>query len=137
MGLVASLNRPGGNVTGVSSMSGELGAKRFGLLQELVPRAARFAVLVNPNCARPRSTADFARARRRGDRIMRRRDFITLLGGAAAAWPLAACAAGGQAPFPALLGGAAAHTFGGRCQGEKVPAAGASAQRVRNCDGAG
>src|SRR5215831_15396104 len=49
MGLVASLNRPGGNVTGVSSMSGELGAKRFGLLQELVPRATRFAVLVNPN----------------------------------------------------------------------------------------
>src|SRR5262245_13880240 len=48
-GLVASLNRPGGNVTGVSSMSGELGAKRLGLLQELVPRAMRLAVLVNPN----------------------------------------------------------------------------------------
>jgi putative ABC transport system substrate-binding protein len=48
-GLVASLNRPGGNVTGVSSMSGELGAKRLGLLLELVPRARRFAVLVNPN----------------------------------------------------------------------------------------
>jgi putative ABC transport system substrate-binding protein len=48
-GLVASLNRPGGNVTGVSSMSGELGAKRLGLLQELVPRAARFVLLVNPN----------------------------------------------------------------------------------------
>ena len=48
-GLVASLNHPGGNVTGVSSMSGELGTKRVGLLQELVPRAARLAVLVNPN----------------------------------------------------------------------------------------
>jgi ABC-type uncharacterized transport system substrate-binding protein len=48
-GLVVSLNRPGGNITGVSSMSGELGAKRLGLLQELVPRAARFAVLINPN----------------------------------------------------------------------------------------
>src|ERR1700738_4996763 len=49
VGLVGSLNRPGGNVTGVSSMSGELGAKRLGLLQELVPRAARFVLLVNPN----------------------------------------------------------------------------------------
>src|SRR5262249_46801386 len=48
-GLVASLNRPGGNVTGVSSMSGELGAKRLGLIQELVPSAAQFAVLVNPD----------------------------------------------------------------------------------------
>jgi putative ABC transport system substrate-binding protein len=48
-GLVASLNRPGGNVTGVSSMSGELGPKRLGLIQELVPSAARFAVLVNPD----------------------------------------------------------------------------------------
>jgi putative tryptophan/tyrosine transport system substrate-binding protein len=49
IGLVASLNRPGGNVTGVSSMAGELGSKRVGLLQELVPRAARLAVLINPN----------------------------------------------------------------------------------------
>jgi putative ABC transport system substrate-binding protein len=47
-GLVASLNRPGGNVTGVTSMSLELVPKRLGLLQELLPNAMRFAVLVNP-----------------------------------------------------------------------------------------
>jgi putative ABC transport system substrate-binding protein len=50
-GLVGSLNRPGGNVTGVSSMTGELGAKRLGLLHELLPGATRFAVLANPNNA--------------------------------------------------------------------------------------
>ena len=49
IGLVASLNRPGGNITGVSSMNAELGAKRLGLLHELLPTAVRFAVLVNPN----------------------------------------------------------------------------------------
>src|SRR5205807_8810749 len=47
-GLVASFNRPGGNVTGVSSMNVELVPKRLGLLQELLPGAARLAVLVNP-----------------------------------------------------------------------------------------
>jgi ABC-type uncharacterized transport system substrate-binding protein len=47
-GLVASLNRPGGNVTGVNNMSGELGGKQLQLLHELLPGAARFAVLVNP-----------------------------------------------------------------------------------------
>jgi putative tryptophan/tyrosine transport system substrate-binding protein len=47
-GLVASLNRPGGNVTGASDMNIELGAKRLGVLHELLPRAARFALLVNP-----------------------------------------------------------------------------------------
>jgi putative tryptophan/tyrosine transport system substrate-binding protein len=48
-GLVASLNRPGGNVTGVTSMNGDIEAKRVGLMHELLPRATRFAVLVNPN----------------------------------------------------------------------------------------
>jgi putative ABC transport system substrate-binding protein len=46
-GLVASLGRPGGNVTGASNMSAELGLKRLGLLHELLPRATRFAVLVD------------------------------------------------------------------------------------------
>jgi ABC-type uncharacterized transport system substrate-binding protein len=48
IGLVTSLNRPGGNVTGVSSFNAELGTKLLGLLHELLPTAARFAVLVNP-----------------------------------------------------------------------------------------
>jgi putative tryptophan/tyrosine transport system substrate-binding protein len=48
VGLVANLNRPGGNVTGVSFFSAELAAKQLGLLRELRPGAARIAVLADP-----------------------------------------------------------------------------------------
>jgi putative ABC transport system substrate-binding protein len=48
-GLVAGLNRPGGNVTGVSIIFTELVAKRFELLHQLVPKAETIGVLVNPN----------------------------------------------------------------------------------------
>src|SRR5262245_47672980 len=51
LGLVASLNRPGGNVTGVTFVVAELGAKRLGLLHELQPGAVRVGVLVDPNYA--------------------------------------------------------------------------------------
>src|SRR5258705_4187542 len=47
LGLVASLNRPGGNVTGISSQNAELVAKRLGLLRELLPQAPNIAVLLN------------------------------------------------------------------------------------------
>jgi putative tryptophan/tyrosine transport system substrate-binding protein len=47
-GLVASLNRPGGNATGVSMLFVELGPKQLGILNELIPKLAVIAVLVNP-----------------------------------------------------------------------------------------
>jgi putative ABC transport system substrate-binding protein len=48
LGLVANLNRPGGNITGVSFLFSELGAKRLGLLHELLPKASAIGMLVNP-----------------------------------------------------------------------------------------
>ena len=51
LGLVASLNRPGGNVTGVVFLSSQLGAKRIELLRQLVPTASMIGVLAFPNSA--------------------------------------------------------------------------------------
>ena len=50
-GLVTSLNRPGGNITGINFLGGELGAKRLELLRQLVPGATTIGVVVNPNRA--------------------------------------------------------------------------------------
>jgi putative ABC transport system substrate-binding protein len=49
IGLVASLNRPGGNATGISNVNVELMPKRLGLLHELLPGAGHFGVLINPD----------------------------------------------------------------------------------------
>jgi putative tryptophan/tyrosine transport system substrate-binding protein len=66
-GFVASLARPGGNLTGVSQITDELMTKRLELLSELVPQARVIALLVNPNLANTKqniaSAEDFARAK--------------------------------------------------------------------------
>jgi putative ABC transport system substrate-binding protein len=61
-GLVATLNRPGGNVTGISSMNTGLAAKQLGLLHQLLGRDARFAVLVNPTNPQTPSTVSEVQA---------------------------------------------------------------------------
>jgi putative ABC transport system substrate-binding protein len=59
LGLVASLNRPGGNLTGVTNLNVEVGQKRLELLREMLPAATTIAVLVNPSA--PAVTEQFLR----------------------------------------------------------------------------
>ena len=61
-GLVSSLNRPGGNATGLANLNIELTAKRLGLLHDLVPDAMRFAALVNPDTFTPEAANEFKAA---------------------------------------------------------------------------
>jgi putative tryptophan/tyrosine transport system substrate-binding protein len=61
-GLVSSLSRPDGNLTGINSMNVEIGAKRLGLLHELLPRALRFGVLDDPNVPAYKSNIATAQA---------------------------------------------------------------------------
>src|SRR5262249_18954688 len=59
MGIVASLARPGGNATGINFFALEIDAKRLGLMHELLPKATRYAVLVNPaNAAITQATSN-------------------------------------------------------------------------------
>jgi putative ABC transport system substrate-binding protein len=65
--LVAGLNRPGGNITGVTTLNSEVAAKRLGLLHDMVPKATRIGILVNPANVSvaetmPRELSDAARA---------------------------------------------------------------------------
>jgi putative ABC transport system substrate-binding protein len=65
LGLVASLNRPGGKITGTAVLSGELAPKRLQLLRDLIPNAALFGVLVDPGYSVTQSTiADLQAAAR-------------------------------------------------------------------------
>jgi putative tryptophan/tyrosine transport system substrate-binding protein len=63
VGFVASLNRPGGNVTGVTTLNTEVAPKRFELLHELLPTATAVALLVNPKSPAAESQPTAARRR--------------------------------------------------------------------------
>jgi ABC-type uncharacterized transport system substrate-binding protein len=69
LGLVASYNRPGGNVTGINILTNTLEAKRLGLLHELVPHAATIGYLLNPNFSAAASWLSDAEAAARAIRL--------------------------------------------------------------------
>ena len=74
-GVVPSLNRPGGNITGIAFLTTELGPKRLGLLKELAPAAMRYAALVNP--ANPATTVITAELRLAAASIGKPIEFFT------------------------------------------------------------
>jgi putative ABC transport system substrate-binding protein len=74
-GLVANLNRPGTNSTGVSSFSNQLFAKRLQLLHEIVPKPAKLALLVNPN--NPNAEPDAKDAQAAADALGRELQVLT------------------------------------------------------------
>jgi ABC transporter substrate binding protein len=67
LGLVKSLARPGGNLTGINFLSAELAAKRLEFLRELLPQMSRLAVLLNPTGPTPEITLKDVEAARRHD----------------------------------------------------------------------
>jgi putative tryptophan/tyrosine transport system substrate-binding protein len=87
-GLVASLNRPGGNVTGVNFFTAELVAKRMQLLHELVPAAKRVAVLVNPTDPEGYATLHDAEAASGGRQILVREVASRVVAGDMCRWIL-------------------------------------------------
>ena len=74
-GLVASMSRPGGNITGFSTFTNQLFAKRLGLLKDAVPAASTFALLVNPN--NPNAEPDAKDAATAASALGRRLEVLT------------------------------------------------------------
>jgi ABC-type uncharacterized transport system substrate-binding protein len=112
LGLVASLNRPGGNVTGVSRLTIELGPKRLELLRELVPKESAVAMLVNPN--NPSSAAQVKGVQAAARGIVR--EIIVLTAGAEADLDAAFASLAQQRRAGALLVGTDPFFFGRRVQ---------------------
>jgi putative ABC transport system substrate-binding protein len=71
MGLIASLAKPGGNITGFSNFSTELTAKQLELLSELIPQADVIALLVNPNNANAEGVIRYAHEAARAKNMQR------------------------------------------------------------------
>jgi ABC-type uncharacterized transport system substrate-binding protein len=100
LGLVASLARPGGNLTGINIFNGELTAKRLALLRELIPGAARVAVLVNPvDVANTKSTLQIVEAAARDMGLRPRMRAVSTL---MTSSNLVACTTGKSAGFSPL-----------------------------------